>query len=243
MQECADVGDVGVGDRDQGVPLADGRRPAVAQRQVIFVLVNPGVGRIEVGVDGRQRGEGRPDPDDRAGRRVPHDGQVGVDGERPGPGVERAPVQEASVRYVLAPVGETQALPVDGQRLSIVSHLGQDQGGGAPGGAIFPALEVDGVVGLAGRIVEGLHDAHEGCGAEHHRGRALEHLDALHIVHVPGGDHRVERAAPRHAVDHQQEGVELVKAPERRHGAGRTGVAAGGRFHARDQSQRRGHVP
>jgi hypothetical protein len=81
----------------------------------------------------------------------------------------------------------------------------------------------------AGGLVDHLdHAGARGCTVHHRRG-ALENLDALDIVKVQRRDRRVERAAPRNAVDNQQDGVELVQAQERRHGAGGAGIAAGQR--------------
>ena len=82
-----------------------------------------------------------------------------------------------------------------------------------------------------------LHDADEGGRAEHHWRGALQHLDALDIVHVQRGDHRIEGAAPGHAIDDQQEGVELVQTPERGNGAGRTRVATRRRLDAWNERQ------
>ena len=97
------------------------------------------------------------------------------------------------------------------------------------------AADGDPVRRLAGRIVDHLDHADEGGRAVEHGRGALEHLDPLDVVEVEVRNGRVERAAERHAVDHQQKGVELVQPPERRNGAGRAGVAAGGRFDARRQ--------
>ena len=60
VQEGADVGNVGVGDTRPSVSHVPQRsRPRVADHEVVLVLVDPGVGGIEVGVDRRQRRRAR----------------------------------------------------------------------------------------------------------------------------------------------------------------------------------------
>ena len=183
-----------------------------------------------------------PDADDRAGRRVANDGEVRVDGKLARADVQRPAIEHPAVRDVLPLVGESETLPVDGQGLLVVADLRQDERRRATRRAVVAIGDIDLVGRLAGGMVDFLHDADKGGGAIHHRRGALQHLDPLHVVHVQGGDHRVEGPAPGHAVDHQQEGVELVQAPERRHRARRPGVTPGRRLDPGNQTEGRGHV-
>ncbi len=119
-------------------------------------------------------------------------------------------------------------------------HLGpagQAQGDGGAAAAVAPPGEADRSVRLRRELVDDLDDAHEGGGAVHHGRRPPLDLDALHVLQVQGGERRVEGAAPGHAIHHQQEGVELLQAPELGDAGGRPAVAAGDEVDACRQGQ------
>src|SRR5215469_4666815 len=87
-----------------------------------------------------------------------------------------------------------------------------------------------------------LDDADEGGSAEHHWRRALHDLDALDIGKIQGCDSRIECPTPGHAVDHEQEGIELVQTPECGHCARGPGIPTGGRFDARNEAESGCHI-
>ncbi len=243
MEEGADVGDVGMGRRKEGVPLAERCRLRPAQGQMILVLVDAGVGRIEVGVDRRQRRQGVAGADDGTRRHVADDGQGGVDGKLAGADIEGAAVEEVAVGDALPLVGEAQALAIKRERLLVVSGLGQDEGSRAARRAVASVGDIEVAGSLAGGIVQDLDDPDEGGGAIHHRRRAFQHLDALDVIEVEGRNHRIEGAAPGDAIDDQEEGVELVQTPEGGDSAGGSRIAARRRLDAGDEGDGGGHVP
>jgi hypothetical protein len=61
----------------------------------------------------------------------------------------------------------------------------------------------------------------------------------IEVLDAQGRERRVERPAPGHVVNHQEERVELLQAPELGHGAGRAAVATRCDVRSRDPRQDR----
>ena len=79
MQKGTNVVNVRVRDGDESVPRPPERRPRIADGQLILILVELGVSRIEIGIQWRQGRERRALADHRAGRYVANNAQVRVD--------------------------------------------------------------------------------------------------------------------------------------------------------------------
>src|SRR5262249_55497092 len=94
--------------------------------------------------------------------------------------------------------------------------------------AAAKAADVRGSVGLlhGGCSVNDMDDADKRRGAVGDRRRSAQDLDALDIAQVQRRQRRVEGAAPRDVIDHQQERVELAQAPEFGNRAGWTDIRA-----------------
>ena len=115
---------------------------------------------------------------------------------------------------MLPRVAETVALAVYRQGLAQSRDGGQGDGASRSPGAVRPIAGGGGVGRLAGGIVDDLDDPDEGGRAKKHRRGPLQNLDPLHVRQIEIGNRGIEGAAQGNAVDDQQEGVELMQAPE-----------------------------
>src|SRR5262245_2971220 len=88
-----------------------------------------------------------------------------------------------------------------------------------------------------------MNHTHEGCGAVRDRGRSPQDFYPLDVAQVQCRQSRVEGAAPWNVVHHEQERIELAKAPELWNGAGGTRVGTRSDDDAGAQAERLAEVP
>ena len=90
--------------------------------------------------------------------------------------------------------------------------------------------------------MDDVNDADERRCAIGDRRGSTHDLDSLDVTQIQCGQRRIECAAPRDVVDHEQERVELAQAPELRYRTSRSRIATGCHFHACGERERVSNV-
>lgn len=238
-QESLDV----VGDaariREPRAPVARARRHDVAERELPAILVLLRAARIVVCIDRNARRQLAAFARMRARRILIEEIAVGIDREFAAADLTRAAIKQVRAIPARAIAAELDRIGVEQQRLPPRGvRIGKRHRRRNARAAAAADADFDARGSLPGRVVDHVDHADEARRAVAHGRGALEHFDALDVRDVERRERGRERAAPRNAVDDEQERIELAQAPECGHRRGRTAVAAGRDVDACDERER-----
>jgi len=236
-QESFDVLPVGPRHGEGRAPASAPGLRVVPQRQVKVILVLLGVGRVVVRIERNLRRERGALERERRRRVLVDDRGVEVDVKRSRAEIGLAAVEQVGAIDLGAVVLES-GLVVPG-RDRVMPGPGRGQLGEAVGAerAVAPPGRAHLDRGRTGGAVDHVDDSDERRRPVEHRRRAAHDLDPVDVRQVEGRKRRIERAAPRHVVNDEQEGVELAQPHHLRHGACGSAVASGRDAHAHHERQ------
>src|ERR1039457_4165597 len=181
VQKGPDVRDVRISKGAETIPNSTDGRLRVTYSDVILVLVDLCVRRIEIRVSRRERRQRRALTNDWTGRDVTDKREICIDAQLTRAKIELAPIKNSFVGDHFTDVCESKALPVEREGLTGVAPLRQRKRGRSTYRTIVTVCQIGFVCRFAGQVMDRVHNADERRRAIHHRGSTLQHLNAYTI--------------------------------------------------------------